>query len=359
MGRTVSVFTALRGPRKGFMIPEEKIVGVVRALRETFGVTEFEDILKITKGLSSDLVFRIVVRGSPYLLRIMTRIDERMDPSRIFACMSAAAEARLAPCIRYSNAEDGISITDFVEAVPFPAKLMLVRLPGTLRRLHALPPFPKEFNYVTAHNYFIWRFRRANLLPQAEIEEVFRQYERVCAVYPRLDSDMVSCHMDLKPENILFDGQQVWLVDWQAAFVNDRYFDLAVAANFLVTNDADEWTYLERYFGQQPNEYQRLRFFIMRQMLHLLSATVFLLLGSAGKPISLSEKLPSFQDFHRRIWAGEVNLADNALKILYGMVHWEQLLQNMRQTRFDEALRIVSDRHVYTEGMRQLLPLAQ
>jgi thiamine kinase-like enzyme len=69
--------------------------------------------------------------------------------------------------------------------------------------------------------------------------------------------DMVSCHMDLKPENILFDGQHVWLTDWQAAFVNDRYFDLAVAANFLLTNDADELTYLERYFGQRPNEYQR------------------------------------------------------------------------------------------------------
>ena len=187
----------------------------------------------------------------------MTRIDERMDPDRIFACMSTAARAGLTPCVRYSNAEDGISITDFVEAVPFPATQALVQLPGTLRRLHALPPFPKAFNYVTAHNGFIWRFRKASLLPKGEIEEVFTRYEQVCATYPRLDSDMVSCHMDLKPENILFDGQHVWLADWQAAFVNDRYFDLAVAANFLITNDADELTYLERYFGHRPNEYQR------------------------------------------------------------------------------------------------------
>jgi hypothetical protein len=94
-------------------------------------------------------------------------------------------------------------------------------------------------------------------------------------------------------------------------------------------------------------------------VLHMLSATVFLLLGSAGKPIDLSDKLPSFKDFHRRIWAGEVNLADDGLKIAYGMVHWGQLVQNMRQTRFEEALRIVSDRHACPEGMRRLLPLAQ
>jgi phosphotransferase family enzyme len=340
------------------MIPEEKNAAVACAVRETFGVTEFADIRRMTKGLSSDLVFHIVVRGAPYLLRIMTRIDERMDPDRIFACMSIAATAGLTPCVRYSNAEDGISITDFVEAVPFPATQALTQLPGRLRCLHGLPRFPKAFNYVTAHNGFIWRFRKANLLPKDEIEEVFLRYEQVCATYARLDSDMVSCHMDLKPENILFDGQHVWLVDWQTAFVNDRYFDLAVAANFLLTNDADELTYLEQYFGQRPNEYQRARFFLMRQVVHMFYATVFLLLGSAGKPIDRSGKLPSFREFHRRIWAGEVNLADNDLKILYGGVHWEQLLQNVRQAQFEEALRIVSDEHSGPEVPR-LLPLPQ
>lgn len=63
-------------------------------------------------------------------------------------------------------------------------------------------------------------------------------YLNLQGIVPRNDSDMVSCHNDLKPENILFDGDRIWLVDWEAAFLNDRYCDLAVIANFVVTNDA-------------------------------------------------------------------------------------------------------------------------
>jgi len=340
------------------MIPQEKIAAVTQGLREAFGATDFTDICRITKGLSSDLVFRIVVGGSSYLLRVMTRIDERNDPVRHFTCMKAAAESSLAPRVLHANTEDGILITDFVETVPFPETQALILIPATLRNLHALPPFSKAFNYVTAHNGFIWRFRTANLVAASEIEEVFTRYDQVCAAYPRLNTDMVSCHSDLKPENILFDGQRVWLVDWQAAFLNDRYFDLAVAANFVITSDADERTYLEAYFGQPPDGYECARFFLMRQVTHMFYAAVFLMLGSAGKPVNQDESLPSFRNFHQRIWEEEVNLADQATRIVYGRVHWEQLLQNVRQARFEEALDIVSDRHAGQADLRRLLPAA-
>jgi Phosphotransferase enzyme family len=339
------------------MIPEEKNAGLARALQEAFGVTEYEEIRSVGTSLGSNLVFRIVVKGCCYSLRIIMRVNEQTDPQRQFTCLQAAAEAGLTPRVWYASIEDGISITDFVEPAAFPLGDALVLIPATLRRLHALPSFPKEFNYVTAHKGFIWRFRETGPFPKDQIEEVFPRYEQLCAVYPRLDSDMVSCHMDLKPENILFDGQRVWLMNWQAAFVNDRYFDLAIVANFVIRSDADERKYLEEYFCQPPDEYQRARFFLMQQVLHMFSATVFLLLSSADTPVNLSEKLPSFRDLHQRIWAGDINFADNNAKLAYGRLHWEQLLRNMRHTRFKEALRIVSERHAGAERIRRLLPV--
>jgi hypothetical protein len=166
----------------------------------------------------------------------------------------------------------------------------------------------------------------------------------VVAVYPRHEPDIVSCHNDLKPESIVFDGHRVWLPDWEAGLLNDRYFDLAIVANFVVSGEADEKAYLQHYFGQPPDEYEEARFFLMRQVLHLFYAAMFLCLASPGKPVGRNENALGFEDFHRRLWAGEVSLVDNQMKFAYGRVHWEQFLENTRQARFQEALRIASDR---------------
>jgi aminoglycoside phosphotransferase (APT) family kinase protein len=327
------------------MIPEAKTAVVGRALQEAFGVNKFEDIRMLTAGLSTALVFRIVVRGCPYLLRIITRTDAMNDPTRQFACMKSAAAAGLAPRVWYTSTEDRISITDFVEARPFPKTGALALLPVTLRTLHALPPFPKMIiyrDYFEALDGYIQKFRAANIMPASETEELFQLYARVQSVYSRQDAEMVSSHNDLKPENILFDGTRVWLVDGEAAFLNDPYTDLAVTANFVVTNDADEEIYLRSYFGEAVSEYRLARFYLMRQALHMFYAMIFLLLGSSGKLIEPNAEAPDFRDFHDGIWAGEISLASAETKLQYGRVHMKQVLRNMRTVRFQDALRIVS-----------------
>ena len=339
------------------MIPKDKVAAVTKGLREAFGVTEFEDMRMMTKGHNYALVFRIVVRGSPFLLRVVVRPNTFIGPEREFNCMKAAAEAGLAPHVWYTSTEDQISISDFVEEAPFPATEALVRLPATLRALHALPPFPIVENHLnttcmflmhkgTARDGFIRKFQETNILSKGESEELFAWHAQVSEFYPRHDPDMVSSHNDLfKPDNILFDGRRVWLVDWEAAFLNDRYADLAVVANMLVTNDAEERLYLQEYFGQPPDPYQLARFFLMQQLVHMFYAMAFLRVGTSGPPANGNESAPEFRDFHRRFWAGEVRLEDNQTRTAYGKVHWERLVQNMRRARFNDALRIVSDRH--------------
>ena len=55
-----------------------------------------------------------------------------------------------------------------------------------------------------------------------------------------------------RAENILFDGDCAWLVDWEAAFLNDRYIYLAIAASFVVRSEQEEKDCLESYFVKKP-----------------------------------------------------------------------------------------------------------
>jgi hypothetical protein len=347
------------------MIPPEKIAAVTLGLNETFGVTEFEDILDLTERPGSNRAFRIIVLGSAYLLRINTRAG---DMARHFTCMQAAADAGLAPRVRYANTEDRISITDYVESIPLSARDALVRIPAALRTLHGLPPFPSaSFNTTCtflldkgpALDGFLQTFRASSILHENETAELLARYRQLAAVYSRLDSDLAPSHNDLfKPDNMLVDGNRLWLVDWEAAFQNDRYADLAVVANMIVTNESEERIYLQEYFGEPPDEYRRARFYLVRQLAHMFYAIAFLTLGSSGKPLDRSDPVPGYSDFQRRFWAREVGLADNQAKTAFGRVHWEQLSQNIRQPRFEEALRIVSDRDIIQQSVPVVLPSA-
>jgi len=334
------------------LIPPEKTEAVARGLGETFGVTEFEDIRKLLGGLTSCLVFRIVVRGRPYLLRIIMRSD---DPTRHYSNIRVAAEAGIAPHVWYASVEDKLAITDFVNAVPFPPSDALVRMPAVLRTLHALPrfaPVPPQINTSCTfllhdgapRDGLLRAFQAANLVPEDERAEAFARFEQIAATYPLDDANMVSSHNDLKPENILFDGNRAWLVDWEAAMLNDRYADLACVANYITTDDAEERAYLTAYFGHAPDGYQLARFHVMQQVAHLFFAMAYLLFGARGKPLSHAGPAPEFRDFLRRMWAGEINMEDDQMKIAYGRTHWARLLDNLQQPRLDEALRIVAAR---------------
>jgi hypothetical protein len=328
------------------MIPEEKKAAVSSALRDTFGVDEYEGITQLTAGLSSALIFRIVVQGKPYLLRIIMRTDIISDPTHQVICLKAPTEAGLAPKLCYASVEDRILITDFIEAKPFPLTEARLKMPDLLKRLHDLPPFPNRINYLVTMDGFVWKFRDAKILPEYMTNEILDQYAKILAVYPNIKEEWVPCHNDCKPENILYDGERPWLVDWEAAFPNDRYTDLAVVGNFVVTNDEEEKEYLKKYFGEGLNEYHHARFFLMTQLMHVFYFTFFMkIVATAGKSIDPDAPKPEFREFHNDIWAGKISLEGTDAKMQYAWAHFQKLHNNLQLKRFDESLRIVSNNH--------------
>jgi thiamine kinase-like enzyme len=330
------------------MIPKEKQTAVKRALVEAFGVQEFDDISLLTGGLSPALAYRFLVKGKPYLLRLSMRTDAYADPTGQFAVMKTAADAGIAPHIWYTSIEDRILISDFVVAQPFPDD-MAQRMAPALRTLHSLPNFPKIAgfpHYLDSVDMFVRQFQAANLLPESATREVFRRFTEITQVIPRGDAELVACHNDLKPQNIRFDGERIWLVDWEAAFLNDRYVDLAIVANFFVRDEVEEEDYLSAYFGEPAGEYRRARFTLMRQVVHMFYTAFLMLMASrSGTVIDPMIPVPDFREFHEGLISGEVDVTDDTVKVQYAMLQLNAMQRNIRTQQFEDALTVVGSVH--------------
>lgn len=323
------------------MIPENKQTTVKNALQTAFEVDSYDDIKAITTGLSNALTFRIVVKNKPYLMKI-ARTDELSAPANYFEYMKAGSEAGIAPRVWYLSTQDKISITDFIEPKPFPVHKAREIMPKLISRLHKLPPFHRGFNYFDSMDRFVQRFQAAKFLSDNLTDEMLRNYNRIKNVYPCRSEDLVSSHNDLKPENYIFDGERAWLVDWEAAFLNDRYLDLAVVANFVVDNEDEEFQYLKDYFGEAPDQYIQARFFLMMQLLHIFYMSIFFLYASKSVPVRIDNVRINFRDFHNCIWEGKIDLSDDENKLQYAIVHMDRFLYNMNTRRFEDSLHIIS-----------------
>lgn len=324
------------------IIPENKQTAVENALQTAFGVSGYDEIEEMTEGLSNALTYRIVIKGKPHLLKV-ARTDELSDPAIYYEYMKAGSDAGIAPKVWYLNSQDKISITDFIEQKPFPIGKAKEIMPKILNKLHKLPPFYNPKNSSDYMGGMVQRVMAADYFPKNLADEILHKYTSIKNIPPCPSEDLVSCHNDLKPENFIFDGENAWLVDWEAAFLNDRYSDLAIISNFVVNNDEDESSYLQNYFEKEPTEYMKARFFIMRQLLHIHYIATFIFFASKTIPIKIDGIKTDFKDFHERMWAGEIDLANDENKMQYALVHMNEFLSNINTDRFENSLRIISE----------------
>lgn len=332
-------------------IPEALRPAVERALLAAFGTSELDGVAPLSGGLSGAAVFRIRTGGVAYALRLTQTRDALRDPARGFACMQIAADACLAPTVRYADPDDGVAIMDLVAAEPlshYPGdgRAMIVELAQAVRLLHATPPFPPLVDYLVGVQGLIDAQQASGLLDPAATSELFSRYADLAAAYRTAPGDLVSSHNDLNPGNIVYDGRRLWLIDWEAAFLADRYVDLATLANWFGLDAGGETLLLTTYFNGPPTQAQRARLTTMRVVNHVFAGTIFLSAAAAERPgVALADRTlagPSLIELQARLRTGDFafDVWDN--RVAYGKARLVHALAELRTDAVSEALRIAA-----------------
>lgn len=273
-------------------IPETKRAAVASAIKALFGQVTPE-ITPVLGGGSAD-VRKLTGAGSNLLLRVERRQDAMADPRRTYACMRLAAEAGLAPKVLWADEEAGVAVTEFIEARPlteYPGgrQALLGELGARLRDLQGLS-FPAIVPFVESLGDLLEEMRSSQVLDDAHCAEVIDAYAQLRRTYEG-PARLGGSHNDPNPGNILFDGDRLWLIDWETAFASDPHLDPALSALWLCRTAEDDPHLMGAWLGRAPLAEDMDRHAAMKQFGRLYYACLMLLTAVALDPSHAGARL--------------------------------------------------------------------
>ncbi|HLY81311.1 MAG TPA: phosphotransferase [Caulobacteraceae bacterium] len=328
-------------------IPAERRDDVRKALADAFGGAPAAGVSQVSGGVSA-LIYRVEVRGRDYLVRLERSRSPLRNPARGFASMTIAAEAGVAPAVLYANPESAIAIMDFVPARPlesFPggAAALTRELGALVARLQRTTVFPALGDYPAMVERMLALVAGAGVFATGLLDPHAERAARIREVYPWNPAALVSSHNDPNPRNILYDGQRLWLIDWETAFRNDPLADIAILTIELASTPALEATLLEAWLGRAPDPGVRARLVLMQALTRLYYACLFFMTAAPAPGATPETDLtaPTVAEFRDAVAGGRLApTSPQTLRIL-GKMQLAGFLAVACGPRFEDAMATV------------------
>jgi hypothetical protein len=264
--------------------------------------------------------------------------------------MQTAADAGIAPPLRYVDGDAGIAVMDFMSARPLSeysgGPMALARDLGTLvARLQATPCFPALRDFPALLDRMLAFVRGSGLFAAGLLDPHLEGFQRIRAAYAWDAASLVSSHNDPNPRNILFDGERLWLIDWETAYRNDPLTDVAILVENLAPTPSLEEALLIAWRGTTPDPTLRARLLLMRQLTRLYYACIILSLSGRAQQVpdpetDLSALTPG--EFGAAIASGRLKPGAPETMYALGKMCLAGFLAGLTAPGFEEALATAS-----------------
>ncbi|HEX7760443.1 MAG TPA: phosphotransferase [Caulobacteraceae bacterium] len=320
---------------------------VFEALRTTFGAAGHSDFQPISGGVSGAAILGFEVRDRRYVLRVEPERIGLHDVERAYGCMRAAAEAGVAPRLHYADPASGVAIIDFVQSAPlsgYPGgEPGLARGLGKLiQRLQAAPLFPALGDYPEAIAKMLATLRTSPHMGPADFEACSTGLARIRSALRWTPSARVSSHNDPNPRNLLFDGERLWLIDWELGFRNDPMVDVAILAAEVIQSPGGQVVLLETALGVTADAAALARLEVIKLLTRLFYGCIVLEgLGQHFTPGPGARRALSPAGFRRAVSAGRLASGAPETAYAFALMSLAAFAKAATSPRLDEVLRLV------------------
>jgi aminoglycoside phosphotransferase (APT) family kinase protein len=314
------------------------------ALSAVFGSVPTSAITPVAGGATSASVFRVEAGGRRYLLRIEGQPSPLRNPNQ-YRSMRIAAEAGIAPGIHYVDETARVAVIDFIEQRPLQAypggpRALAQALGVLLARVQATSVFPAFVNYPDIVTRLFAHVRRTGVFAAGTLDAHVERLERLGKAYDAGTTRLVSSHNDPVPNNILFDGERLWLIDWESAYRNDPLVDVAIVLDALARSRELEGALLQGWLGRAPDEGLLARLQSVRALTRLYYAGVLLSASAAAGWMTGDTDLsvPTVAGFQQALRAGRLTPGTPETKHILGKMFLASFLSGAATPGFDAAV---------------------
>jgi hypothetical protein len=177
-----------------------------------------------------------------------------------------------------------------------------------LSRVQATPVFPYFVNYPDIVARLFAHVCRTGLFAAGVLDRYVEKMELLRQAYNSDATGLVSSHNDFIPSNILFDGERLWVIDWESAYCNDSLVDVAIALDNLARSPELEDVLLNAWLCRSPNEDLLRRLEKVRALTRLYYAGVLLSASAAASWLSgeVDLSIPTVAGFEEAIRTGRL-----------------------------------------------------
>lgn len=331
-------------------LPIEHIEKINFAIQKGLGAKDWEPINLLSGGLTGVPVYRIAVENKSYAIKLENVNDKDFDLARSYKIIEMVSKQGISPLVYFTDAKQGIILMKYIESKPQPKDSLVAmkRFAGFIRNLHKKNSFSKWKSVVEILELVYQRlpseYRQKNIIKKC-MQEI-KKIENILFD----PNDIRSCHCDLNPVNVLFDGDDYFLVDWQAASPQSFYFDLAYCAIWFYFYNEDLCaSFLMCYLEREATEEEKAKYYLMRIFTNIYLGISFIALLFKENPNFHAlydesiEKLPTYVAFMQSVGSGKANLADANVQQQFGFV-FLKTAEGMMDQRYEYACKLLTNR---------------
>ena len=210
-----------------------------------------------------------------------------------------------------------------------------------LARVQATPSFPRFVEYPDIVARLWAHVCRTGLFAPGVLDahtERLARIREVCAWDPAKSG---SSHNDPVPRNILFDGERLWLIDWESAYRNDPLVDAAIALDSFAPSPELEGVLLRAWLGRAPEDTLHARLAPIRALTRLYYAGVLLSASAAASSGAMADgdlSVPTLPEFRRAIREGRLEPGAPETKHILGKMFLASFFTGVAAPGLDAAV---------------------